>query len=312
MTLYIIYIIIGLFLLVKGGDFLVDGAVAIAQKAKLSSMVIGLTVVGFGTSAPELLVSTQAAWAGNSGIAIGNVVGSNIANIALILGLTALVRPCPTSRQTLRIDMPFMVLSCVLLSIIGFTGTIGRIAGLTGIVMLIVFISWQIVNSRKQTAEADEDSNKKPMPLWRATVYVIASIVALSYGADMLIKGGSGIASQLGVSDRIIGLTIVAVGTSLPECFASVSAAVKGETDMAIGNVIGSVSFNIMSVIGISALISPIHEANVGFLFDYALMTLLAFMLWFFLRTKHLLERYEGVILFTIYLAYIARTVIIA
>lgn len=311
MTLYIIYIVIGLILLVKGGDFLVDGAVAIAQKAKLSPMVIGLTVVGFGTSAPELLVSTQAAWAGNSGIAIGNVVGSNIANIALILGLTALVRPCPASSQTLRIDTPFMVLSCVLLSAVGYTGTIGRLHGLIGVSMLAIFIGWQIVNSRKN-AVGSEASHEHQLPLWKACLYVAVSIAALSYGADLLIDGGSGIARMLGVSDRIIGLTIVAVGTSLPECFASVTAALKGETDMAIGNVIGSVSFNIMSVIGFSAIISPIMNANDGFLFDYSLMTLLAFVLWLFLRTNHLLELYEGMLLFITYIAYIIRTIIIA
>ena len=303
----ILYIILGLVLLVKGGDWLVDGASAIAQKAKLSPMVIGLTVVGFGTSMPELLVSTQAALVGNSGIAIGNVVGSNIANIALILGLTALIRPCPTDSKTVRIDTPFMVLSCLLLTAIGYTGTIGRIPGLIGVLMLIAFISWQVMDSRKKSK--DEAPTEPKMRILYAIPLVLVSLGLLSIGADRLIAGASGIASDFGVSDRIIGLTIVAVGTSLPELFASVTAARKGETDMAIGNVIGSVTFNILSVVGIAASICPIHNANDGFLFDYLLMAFLGLLLWLFLRTRFLLERYEGVILFCIYVAYIARTI---
>lgn len=303
----ILYIILGLVLLVKGGDWLVDGASAIAQKAKLSPMVIGLTVVGFGTSMPELLVSTQAALVGNSGIAIGNVVGSNIANIALILGLTALIRPCPTDSKTVRIDTPFMVLSCLLLTAIGYTGTIGRIPGLIGVLMLIAFISWQVMDSRKKSK--DEAPAEPKMRILYAIPLVLVSLGLLSIGADRLIAGASGIASDFGVSDRIIGLTIVAVGTSLPELFASVTAARKGETDMAIGNVIGSVTFNILSVVGIAASICPIHNANDGFLFDYLLMAFLGLLLWLFLRTRFLLERYEGVILFCIYVAYIARTI---
>lgn len=310
MVLDIVYIVIGLVLLVKGGDWLVDGASAIAQRAKLSPMVIGLTVVGFGTSMPELLVSTQAALQGNSGIAIGNVVGSNIANIALILGLTALIRPCPTERKTLHIDAPFMMLSCVLLTAIGMTGTIGRLPGLIGVGLLVAFISWQIYDSRKKSSKEAVATPK--LKLWQALLLVAVSLLCLSKGADVLIKGASSIASFLGVTDRIIGLTIVAVGTSLPELFASVTAARKGQTDMAIGNVIGSVTFNILSVIGFSAAICPIHEANVGFVFDYVLMSLLAFLLWLFLRTRYLLERYEGGILFAIYVAYILRTIYFA
>lgn len=304
----ILFILLGLILLVKGGDYLVDGAKSIALRAKLSSMVIGLTVVGFGTSMPELLVSSQAALDGNSGIAIGNVVGSNIANIALILGLTAMFRPCPTDKKTLKIDTPVMIVSCILLSLIGMTGTIGRLPGIVGILLLVLFIAWEVRDSRKHPQP--EEEQEQPMKLWLSLLMVAGSLIALSLGADFLIDGASGIARDLGVSDRIIGLTIVAVGTSLPECFASVTAARKGETDMAIGNVIGSVTFNILSVIGISAAICPIHDANVGFGFDYLLMSILAVILWFFLRTKYLLERWEGSILFAIYVAYIVRTLI--
>ena len=305
-------IILGFLLLIKGGDFLVDGAVAIAQRAKLSPMVIGLTIVGFGTSAPELLVSVQAALAGSSGIAIGNVVGSNIANIALILGVTGLITACHTDKQTLAIDVPFMILSCVLFVAVAMTGTIGRIAGITGILLLITFITWQVWNSRKQNQSQESSDDSQPMPLWKALLYVAGSIAALTYGADWLIEGACGLAQAIGISQRIIGLTIIAAGTSLPELFASIMSARKGETDMAIGNVVGSVTFNILSVIGFSSAICPITGSNEGFLFDYLLMLILGILLWIFLFTKRTLERWEGGILLAIYIAYIVRTIVIS
>lgn len=302
------WILLGFLLLIKGGDYLVDGAVAIAQRARLSPMVIGLTIVGFGTSAPELLVSVQAALAGSPGIAIGNVVGSNIANIALILGVTALVRECSTTKATLKIDMPFMFLACVAFVAVAMTGTIGRIAGIIGVLSLVIFISWQIRNSRKQNA--DQEKPEDVMPVWKSLLYVVVSIATLSYGADKLIEGARGVALAFGVSERIIGLTIIAVGTSFPELFASIMAARKGETDLAIGNVIGSVTFNILSVIGFSSAICPITGSADGFLFDYILMLALGALLWLFLFTKRTLERWEGVVLTLIYISYIVKTVV--
>jgi len=305
MVLSILYIIIGLLLLVKGGDYLVDGAVALAQHAKMSKMIIGLTVIGFGTSMPELLVSAQAAWVGNSGIAIGNVVGSNISNIALILGLSALICPIASKRTTMMIDMPFMILAAIIFTCIGLYGYIGRIAGLGMVSMLIAFVGWQIWKSRKNKEELDAPS----MHLPRAIITVIISFAALVYGANLLVDGASDIAQRLGVSDRMIGLTIVAVGTSLPELAASVMAAWKGETDMALGNIIGSVSFNILCVIGVSSAISPIANSNEGFFFDYLLMLALGFLLYLFLFTHRKLVRWEGGILFAIYLAYLFWTI---
>ena len=308
MLVYILYIVLGFILLVKGGDFLVDGSVAIAKRAKLSNMVIGLTVIGFGTSAPELLVSAKAALVGSSGIAIGNVVGSNIANIALILGLTAIIFPIPASKSTLRRDAPFMLLATILLVAVGMYGTIGRLVGLVFVLMLVAFVTWQIVICRKNAQPEPEDATQ-PMALWKALLLVVVSIAALVYGADILIKGASGIASSLGTSERIIGLTIVAVGTSLPELFATVMAARKHQTDMALGNIIGSVTFNILCVIGVSSVICPIAQANVGFVFDYFLMLGLAMLLLVFLYTKNTLERWEGFLLVLIYALFIARTI---
>ena len=316
MILDIVYILLGLALLVKGGDYLVDGSVAIAKRARLSEMVIGLTVVGFGTSMPELLVSAQSALMGNSGIAIGNVVGSNIANIALILGVTSIIHVIPAQKITLKIDLPFMLLSLVLFVAIAMTGYVGRVAGVIGVLMLICFVSYQVRQSRKAEAALAKENPKahdeaEPMALWKAMLLVIVSFLAMVFGANILVEGASNIARLLGVTDRVIGLTIVAIGTSLPELFSSVMAAVKGKTDMAIGNIIGSVTFNILCVIGVSSIITPIMATNIGFAFDYALMVILGVMLWLFLRTKHELERWEGVVLTIIFIAYLAKTVVI-
>lgn len=313
MLINILFVLIGFLLLVKCGDYLVDGAVAIARRAKLSPMVIGLTVIGFGTSTPEFLVSLNAAIAGNPGIAIGNVVGSNIANIALILGATGLIIACKTDKRTLSIDMPFMVTACTLLALVGMTGTISRPAGIIGFLMLVAFVTYQIRSSRKANEEKQENEEEaKPMALWLAIVMVVVSIAAMIGGAHLLVKGASGIASALGVSDSVIGLTVVAVGTSLPELFASVLSARKGETDMAIGNIIGSVSFNVLSVVGLSSAICPIENSDQGFLVHYILMVLLAFLLWLFLCTKRTLERWEGAVLLSIYLGFVAYTVVTA
>lgn len=317
MLLNIILIIVGFLCLIKGGDFLVDGATAIARRANISEMVIGLTIIGFGTSAPELLVSLQAALAGSSGLAIGNVVGSNIANIALILGISALIVPCPTDRKTVTIDIPFMVFAVLAFIAVAMTGTISRLAGIVGFLILVTFVVWQVISSRKSASVGDE-SVEVVMPLWKAILLLIVGGALLVGGSKSLVYGASEIARSLGEHfgtpaeemERIIGLTIVAVGTSLPELFASVMAALKGKTDMAIGNIIGSVTFNILSVIGLSSAICPIEDSREGFVQDYIFMGLLCLALWLFLRTKYLLERWEGALLFACYIAYLVYTLI--
>ena len=320
MLLNIIYILLGFVLLMKGGDFLIDGAVAIAQRAKLSAMVIGITVIGFGTSMPELLVSTQAAWVGSSGLAIGNVAGSNIANIALILGVSALIHPLPSQRMMMRVDVPFMLFAMVLFIVVAYTGeTIQRWQGIAMVLILVGFISWEVYNSRKQIKQEQTEEVKPSMPLWCAILYVVVSLAAMVYGADRLIEGSSAIAMELGEyfgvakeeMERIIGLTVVAVGTSLPELFASVTAARKGETDMAVGNIIGSVSFNILSVVGVASAITPIQNAWAPFAIDYMVMIGLGVLLWLFLRTHRKIVRYEGAILLIIYCLYIAKTLMV-
>ena len=326
-----IFILLGILLLIKGGDYLIEGSVVIARRAKLSPMIIGLTVIGFGTSMPELCVSAQAAWTGSSGIALGNVAGSNISNIALILGVTALIHPIPAKPDILRRGMPVFVLALCIIIAVAINGTIERWMGMTMVSLLIIYITVEIRRSRKieaakrktastkvskdasSSADVNETDSVKGMPLWKALSVVILSLAAMVWGSDMLVSGASDIAHTIGDSmgvdpvamERIIGLTIVAVGTSLPELCASVIAARKGETDMAVGNIIGSGIFNILCVVGVASSISPIHNSWHPFALDYIVQLGLCLLLWLFLRTNHLLQRWEGAIFTTIYVSYI-------
>ena len=341
-----IFILLGILLLIKGGDYLIEGSVVIARRAKLSPMIIGLTVIGFGTSMPELCVSAQAAWTGSSGIALGNVAGSNIANIALILGVTALIHPIPAKPDILRRGMPVFVLALCIIIAVAINGTIERWMGMTMVGLLIIYLIVEIRRSRKieaakrktastkvskdasspaeeisiestkdasSSADVNETDSVKDMPLWKALSVVILSLAAMVWGSDMLVSGASDIAHTIGDSmgvdpvamERIIGLTIVAVGTSLPEFCASVIAARKGETDMAVGNIIGSGIFNILCVVGVASSISPIHNSWHPFALDYIVQLGLCLLLWLFLRTNHLLQRWEGAIFTTIYVSYI-------
>ena len=311
----ILCILAGFVLLVKGGDFLVDGSVAIARRARLSPMVIGLTVMGFGTSAPELLVSAQAAWRGSSGIALGNVAGSNISNIGLILGLTAVLRALPVGRKTLAVDMPFMLVSMgMLVGFAALSGEIERWMGTVMVLMLVGFVWWEIWSERRSgSVEDNVDSIEGVMPLYKALGLVVVSLAAMVWGSDLLVDGASSVAMSLGdmfgvprnEMERIVGLTVVALGTSLPELFASVMAARKGETSMAVGNIIGSVSFNVLCVVGVSSIIAPIGGAWDGFATDYWVMCGMGLVLWIFLWTGHKMVRWEGLVLLVGYLVYV-------
>ena len=273
-----IKLIAGLALLIFSGDYLVKGGVSIAKKLKISSLVIGMTVVAFGTSAPELLVSLQAALKGVPEIAVGNVVGSNIANIALILGVTAIVYPLSVSKLSILIDWPVMMLATILFTLCAMDGNITRIEGIAGFLLLIAFVIFQIYYSRKNNIEMEED-NEKPVNLWLATFYIIGSCIGLAFGANLLIESASNIATSFGVSQRIIGVTVVAFGTSLPELATSIAAALKKETDIAIGNIIGSNIFNMFCVIGLTSAISPISLNWNAFRPDFIWMLAIAFTL---------------------------------
>ncbi len=315
--LIVLQLVAGFILLLFGGDWLVDSGVAIARRFKISPLVIGLTIVAFGTSAPELLVSTISAIEGNSGIAMGNVIGSNIANIGLILGLTALICPITvTGMKDVTSNGLIMIGASVLLLVLALNGSISRIEGILLFLLIVAYTIVSIRNGRRNespvsdnmdansAADAKSDSPMRPLA---AFLLLILSCAMLSYGADLLVKGASSLASTLGVSDKVIGLTVVAFGTSLPELAASVAAALKKQMDISIGNIIGSNIFNILCVLGVSCSITPITFQFSTYLRDLIIM--LAFAIALLLMTSPWkktgrLSRLSGLILFLGYAAY--------
>lgn len=265
----------GLILLIISGEFLVRGGADLAKRFRLSPLVIGMTIVAFGTSAPELLVSLISAIKGSSDIAIGNVVGSNIANIALILGFTALIYPLSVPRRSIRVDWVVMIATTLVFALFAYDGTIERWEGLLLFISLIVFVYFQLKTSHvvEMSVINPNDNPEKVivervMPVWLSAILIIIACAGLSYGANILVDGAKNIALDLGVSEKIIGITVIALGTSLPELVASVIAAMKKETDIAIGNIIGSNIFNILCVIGLSSCIVPIHVNWISFRSD--------------------------------------------
>ncbi|MBO7437654.1 MAG: calcium/sodium antiporter [Bacteroidaceae bacterium] len=263
----------GFVLLFFGGDWLVNGGVAIARRFRISPLVIGMTIVAFGTSAPELLVSTISAIKGSAGIAMGNVIGSNIANIGLILGLTSLICPIETHNSKVVRHGSIMIVASLLLMVFALHSGISRIEGLTLFACLILFTTISIRKGRTQPQEADiEDQEGKPMTILAAIGLIVLSCAMLAFGADILVDGATTLASAMGVSDKVIGLTIVALGTSLPELAASVAAAVKKQMDISIGNIIGSNIFNILCVLGVSTSIKPIALEFQDYMSDFIWM----------------------------------------
>lgn len=276
----VILLIVGFVMLVKGADWFVDGAAGIAAKAKISELVIGLTVVAFGTSAPELAVSISSAIHGSADLTIGNVVGSNILNILLILGLSAVFTPLPVNKNLRKIDFPFLIAVSALFILFGaLNNRIDRAEGVVMAVSLVAytaFLIWYSLRERKReetngmpemkAEEAESETNNKvkawyrkmTQKVWFLVVITLIGLALVVWGADISVNAATAIARELGVSERIIGLTVVAIGTSLPELVTSVTAAIKGKTDIAVGNIVGSNIFNILMVAGISAAIIPL------------------------------------------------------
>lgn len=266
----IAHIIGGFIFLLLGGNWLVDGGVAIARRFRISPLVIGMTIVAFGTSAPELLVSLISAIKGSSGIAVGNVVGSNIVNICLILGLTAVISPIVTDKKKVLSNGTVMIAASLLLPLFALNSHISRLEGITLFLGLILFTAISVRKGRMSGEDLkNQYSDKKNLPLKKALLFTIAACGLLAVGADILVDGATKLAQDIGVSDKVIGLTIVALGTSLPELAASVAAAFKKQMDISIGNIIGSNIFNILCVLGISASIKPISIVNDSFQNDF-------------------------------------------
>lgn len=305
----VVKLLAGFAMLFFGGDWLVDGGVALARKYRISPLVIGMTIVAFGTSAPELLVSMISAIKGSAGIAMGNVLGSNIANIGLILGMTAILYPIPTDNRKVLTNGLIMIAASVLLLIFSLRGGISRIEGLILFAGIILFTTISIRKGR--TAGSDNDSDieiqAKSMSEAVAILLIILSCAMLAFGADFMVDGATVLAKSMGVSDKVIGLTIVALGTSLPELAASVAAALKKEMDISIGNIIGSNIFNIMCVLGVSGSIRPITFEYAQYGSDFIIMLAFSVALLLFVqpwKSQGRLGRAAGIILFLAYFFY--------
>lgn len=310
MILDFLLVLIGFVALIGGGDFLVKGAVGIAAKARLSKLVIGMTVVSFGTSAPELIVSLHSASQGLPEIAIGNVIGSNIANIALVLGVTVLIFPMPVSRNSVRFDWPMMMLASILFYLFALNLTIDRWEGVVLFVLLIGFIVFIIRNSRKGNSfEVDEIENIDKMTMkinvWKQVLFLAIGLLGLFFGSNWLIKGATSIAESYGLSKHVIGITIIAFGTSVPELATSVVAAFKKETDISVGNLIGSNIFNIMIVLGLTGIVQPIGIEENVITWDLLWMLGIAVILLPMMVIRRKVGRISGVILLLIYISYI-------
>jgi cation:H+ antiporter len=304
----ILKLISGFIILLISGRYLVVGGVNLAQTLKVSRLVIGVTVVSFGTSAPELLVSLQAALEGKPDIAMGNVIGSNISNIALVLAITAIILPIPVRSNSIKTDWPIMMGISVLLYFFVTNGTLDRIEGILFVAILIGFIIYSIYNSRKKDKELiDNETDVKKYPISITLLLLAASSVGLYFGSRWLVEGASSIAEILGVSDRVISITVVAFGTSVPELATSAIAAFRKETDISIGNIIGSNIFNIAGVLGITAAINPISISKELATYDIFWMLGISLMLFFLIIPLKggILKRWKGIILLTIYILYV-------
>ncbi len=310
--------IAGLVLLYYGAEFLVKGGVSIAVRMKVSPLVIGLTLVAFATSAPELVVSIDASLKGAGNISLGNIVGSNICNIALILGLCSMITPLRVNRKLFRLDVPLMILSAVVLAIFYFiTCGVNRIEAGLFFAGILAYTSWSIYNSRKEgqqdpelMAEAEEEvTSQKRYGVLLSILFVLGGLVALVGGAKLFVNAAVYFAKLLSISDAVIGLTVVAVGTSLPELATSLVAAIRGEKDIAIGNVVGSNIFNILAILGIAPLIAPIHAPGISYV-DIGLMLFVSIILYPIMKSGLVISRKEGAFLFATYIAYTAWLIV--
>lgn len=301
MLINIVLLVMGLVVVLKGADWLTDGAVNIASRFGVSQMVIGLTIVAMGTSMPELCVSMVSALKGTPDLAVGNVVGSNTLNTLLIVGCSALVAPIMVKRSSVRRDIPFAVLASLLMLIFCLDGGIDRLDATLLFILFAVFMFVTVKYGKNEGTEAKTTA----APLGKATLLLVVGLVYLILGSNLFVDNASFIASTLSVSDAVIGLTIVAGGTSLPELATSMVSAKKGNSDIAIGNVIGSNVFNILMIIGVTGLVKPMHIKGITSL-DLIVMLASILLLWFFCRTTYKVKRWEGAVLAISYIAYLA------
>ena len=303
-----ILLIVGFVLLIKGADFFVDGSSSVAKRLKVPSLIIGMTIVAMGTSLPETSVSVSASLAGKNDLSISNAVGSNIFNLMVVCGVCALLCPLAISKETLKRDFPFSVAVAGVLLAIG--GIMWKVPRLGGIAMLVIFAAFLYImvqgalKARASAAGAEEDEYKV-LPAWKCAVFIIAGIAAIAAGGKMVVVGASDIARSFGMSDNLIGMTVVALGTSLPELVTSIVAARKNEVDMALGNVIGSNIFNILFVLGIAAAISPMSFTRENAI-DTAALIIMSVLVLVMCAPKKKLVRWQGAVMLAIYCGYTA------
>lgn len=292
----------GFLMLVKGADWFVEGAAGIAEKFGIPQLVVGLTIVAMGTSAPEAAVSITAAMKENADITVGNVVGSNILNILIILGITSAIVTVAVAKSTVKIEIPYMIFITLLFMGLGFTG--GEITFWEGVILWAAFLLylgylfWMAMKNKEEIPEEQE-----MLPVWKLLILTVGGLLFVVYGSDVTVDAATAIAKAVGVSQRFIGLTIVALGTSLPELVTSVSAARKGKADIAIGNIVGSNIFNILFVVGTTALITPVVFAS-NFLIDTAIAAAAGFLLWICVVKDRKLSRPGGILMLLCYSGY--------
>ena len=303
----ILLLLVGLGLVVLGADWLVNGASSIARRAGISEFVIGLTIVGFGTSCPELVVSLSGAIEGNSDISVGNVVGSNIFNVLFILGLTAMVLPVGMTDKNRRIDIPITIGVTILLIILGITGSMSGpgISRWEGVLMLLVFSAYLFYCFKSDSKDEFSETQRSTLSITKSIALTITGLAGLIFGGDLFVDSATALARQIGVSDKFIAVTILAGGTSLPELATSLVAAIKGKEQLALGNILGSNVFNAMLILGLSSVITPLSFASMTIV-DIITLVLSAVLLliWAYTGRKNRIDRREGAAMLLCYVAY--------
>lgn len=299
----LLLLVLGFVLLIKGADFFVDGASSVAKKFRIPSIIIGFTIVAMGTSLPECAVSVTASLANNNALAISNVVGSNIFNLMVVCGASAIFAPLAIQKSTLLKEFPFSIFCALLLLVLGYTSfNLGRMEGIVLLVLFLAYLLWMIFSALKNRQEIDEDVNI--LPTWKCLLFIIGGAIAIKYGGDFVVDGASFIATKMGFSQNLIGLTIVALGTSLPELVTSIVAARKNEVDMALGNAIGSNIFNILLVLGVAGAISPVAFIMENVI-DIVILTIMSAYVWILAWTKNHINKTEGISMILIYVIYL-------
>ena len=300
MIINVLLIVVGVALVLFGADKLTEGASALARRLNVPEIIIGLTIVAAGTSAPELFVSLVSALNDTPDMAVGNVVGSNTMNAMLIVGTAALVAPMVISPSTVKKDIPCSVLASILLAVLAFDGFLGRFDGIVLLLGFAAFMAYTLVQSKA----GKDDVVKESSPVWKNILFIVFGLAGLVVGSNLFVDSASDVALSLGISEAVVGLTIVAGGTSLPELATSVVAARKGQSAIAIGNVIGSNVFNILLILGLTATINPLEIEGITTV-DMAVMLLSVALIWLFSRTRYTVERWEGAVLLLGYMAYL-------